>query len=90
VTLENSAWGPIDPYLWLVMTVKTRLVHTADNAELYANSLTYTGEKGRTLAEWVGGPRGFRDELHQAYAVLAEKIVEEVFLLVLFPSRDKS
>jgi hypothetical protein len=89
VTLENSAWGPIDPYLWLVMTVKTRLVHTADNAELYANSLTYTGENGRTLTEWVGGPGGFRDELHHAYAVLAEKIVEEVFLLVLFPSRDK-
>jgi len=89
LTLESSAWGNIDPPLWLVMTVKTRLVHTIDNAELYSNSLTYTGENGRTLTEWVGGPGGFRDELHQAYAVLAEKIVEEVFLLVLFPSRDK-
>lgn len=82
LTLEGSP-------LWLVMTVNTRLVRTVDNAEIYANSLTYTGEKGRTLAEWVGGPEGFRDELDRAYAILAEKTVEEVFLLVLFPSRGK-
>lgn len=82
-------WTTTDPPLWLVMTVNTRLVRTVDNADIYANSLTYTGEKGRTLAEWVGGPEGFRDELHRAYAILAEKTVEEVFLLVLFPSRGK-
>jgi len=88
VMLEGSG-RTIDPPLWLVMTVNTRLVRTVDNAEIYANSLTYTGEKGRTLAEWVGGPEGFRDELNRAYAILAEKTVEEVFLLVLFPSRGK-
>jgi hypothetical protein len=88
VTLEGSG-RTIDPPLWLVMTVNTRLVRTVDNAEVYANSLIYTGEKGRTLAEWVGGPESFRDELHRAYAILAEKTVEEVFLLVLFPSRGK-
>ena len=88
VTLEGLG-RTIDPPLWLVMTVNTRLVRTVDNADIYANSLTYTGEKGRTLAEWVGGPEGFRDELHRAYAILAEKTVEEVFLLVLFPSRGK-
>lgn len=87
VTLEGP--GTIDPPLRLVMTVNTRLVRTVDNGEIYANSLTYTGEKGRTLAEWVGGPEGFRDELNRAYAILAEKTVEEVFLLVLFPSRGK-
>lgn len=88
VTLEGSG-RTIDLPLWLVMTVNTRLVRTVDNAEIYANSLTYTGEKGRTLAEWVGTPEGFRDELHRAYAILAEKTVEEVFLLVLSPSRSK-
>ena len=88
LTFEGSG-RTIDPPLWLVMTVNTRLVRTVDNAEVYTNSLTYTGEKGRTLAEWVGGPEGFRDELHRAYAILAEKTVEEVFLLVLFPSRGK-
>lgn len=81
VTLEGGEL-PIDPPLWLVMVVNTRLVRTDNNAELYANSLTYTGQKGRTLAEWVGDPEVFRDELDRAYVILAEKIVEEVFLLI--------
>lgn len=88
VTLEGGEM-PIDPPLWLVMIVNTRLVRTDDNAELYANSLTYTGQKGRTLAEWVGGSEVFRDELDRTYAILAEKIVEEVFLILPLPGCSK-
>jgi hypothetical protein len=67
--------------LGLVMTVKTRIVRTVDNAEIYANSLTYTdnGPTQTLLAGWVG-QKGFQNELNRAYTDIAERTVEEVFL----------
>lgn len=75
----------IDPGLTLAMTVKTRLVRTADDAELYKNSLTYSGGRGRTLAEWLDDVEQLQGELDRATDIVAEKIVDEVFLLVPFP-----
>ena len=79
----------IDPNLSLAMTVKTRLVRTDDEAEVYRNSLTYSGDKGRTLAEWLGDMGRLKAEVDRASAIVAEKIVEEVFLMVPFPSQYK-
>ena len=81
--------GEIDPSLSLAMTVRTRLVRTDDNAEIYANSLTYSGGKGRTLIEWLDDVEQLQGDLDRASAVAAEKIVEEVFLLVPFPSQSR-
>ena len=75
----------IDPSLNLAMTVKTRLLRTADDAELYKSSLTYSGGRGRTLAEWLDDGALLRAEIDRATEIVAEKIVDEVFLVVPFP-----
>ena len=77
--------GEIDPGLSLAMAVKTRLVRTDDDAQLYANSLTYSGGKGRTLVEWLDDAEQLRIEVDRACETVAEKIVDEVFLLMPFP-----
>ena len=81
--------GEIDPSLSLAMAVKTRLVRTDDDAEIYANSLIYSGGNGRTLAEWLEDAELLRVEVDRASAIVAEKIVDEVFLLVPFPPQRK-
>ena len=53
------------------------------------HSLTYSGGKGRTLTEWLDDVELLQGDLDRASAVVAEKIVEEVFLLVPFPSERK-
>jgi hypothetical protein len=75
----------LDPNLSLAMTVNTRLVRRDDDAEIYRHSLRYSGGKGWTLAEWLDDVALLRAELDRASAMVAEKIVEEVFLLVPFP-----
>lgn len=79
----------VDPSLHLGMTVQTRLLRTADDAELYRNSLTYIGGQGRTLAEWLDRVEFLRAEVDRAAEVVAEKIVDEVFLVVPFPRPGK-
>ena len=79
----------IDPSLTLAMTVKTRLVRASDDAELYRNSLTYSGGRGRTLAEWLDDVELLQAELDRGTDIVAEKIVDEVFLLVPFPRQGK-
>lgn len=66
------------PLLFLCMTVNTRLVRAADNAEIYAKSRAHLSDM-RTLTEWVEGPVGFRNELDRSYAEIAEKIADDVF-----------
>jgi hypothetical protein len=85
--LLRGRTGEIDPSLSLAMAAKTRLVRTDDGAEIYANSLTYSGGQGRTLAEWLEEAELLDDELDRACTIVAEKIVDEVFLLVPFPAR---
>src|SRR5262249_7451807 len=63
--------GEVDPSLNLAMTVRTRLLRTADDTELYTNSLTYSGGRGGTLAEWTGDAELMRVELHRATEVVA-------------------
>ncbi|MBZ0158569.1 MAG: hypothetical protein K8G79_00210 [bacterium] len=56
-----------------------RWVRINDNVELYGNRFTYYSKSNRTLAEWAGDPEGFRNELNQATAEIAEKIVQNIF-----------
>ncbi|MBZ0168210.1 hypothetical protein MELA_02316 [Candidatus Methylomirabilis lanthanidiphila] len=83
VVVESVALDGISDFGWdfrLIMSVNTRLVRTVDNAEIYVRTRTYYGKSWRTMEEWVGDPEGLRDELNQAYADIAEKTVEEIFL----------
>lgn len=79
----------IDPSLNLAMTVKTRLLRAADDTELYKSSLTYSGGRGRTLAEWLDDAELLRVEVDRATEIVAEKIVDEVFLVIPFPRQGK-
>jgi hypothetical protein len=81
--------GEIDPSLSLAMAVKTRLVRTDDDAEIYSHSLTYSGGKGRTLAEWLDDAQLLQVEVDRASAIVAEKIVDEVFLIIPFPTQSQ-
>jgi hypothetical protein len=81
VTLQGGgSFDNANPSLVLRMTVNGRWVRTVDNAELYRNTLTYYNKSKRTLAEWVGDPESFRNELNQVSADIAEKTVKEVLL----------
>jgi hypothetical protein len=81
VTLQGGgSFENANPSLVLRMTVNGRWVRTVDNAELYRNTLTYYNKSKRTLAEWVGDPESFRNELNQVSADIAEKTVKEVLL----------
>lgn len=79
----------IDPSLNLAMTVTTRLLRAADDTELYKSSLTYAGGRGRTLTEWLDDPELLRVEVDRATEIVAEKIVDEVFLVIPFPRQGK-
>ncbi len=77
--------GPagINPPLTVVMTVRTRLVQVGDATPIHEATLEYRA-RTRTFTEWaVNSAQPFRDELDHAYQTLAEKIVEELFLLYL-------
>ena len=72
----------INPPLTLVMTVRVRLLRLPAMEVLHETSLTWEGSPLR-LAQWVAddGDR-LRREIGQATLGLAERIVDEVFLLV--------
>ena len=67
------------------MTLQTRLIRTTDESVIYEQKLIYRRGR-RTFNSWaVNGAKPFRDEFHRCYQSLAEKIVEEVFLLYNLP-----
>jgi hypothetical protein len=73
----------INPPLAVVMTVRTRLVRVGDVAPIYEATFEYKAS-ARTFTEWaVNNAQPFRVGLDHAYQSLAEKIVEELFLLYL-------
>lgn len=73
----------VNPPLALVMTMQARLLRAVDGLELYAHTLEYRSAT-RKFTEWaMNNAKPFRDELNLAQQSLAEKIVEELFLLYL-------
>jgi hypothetical protein len=81
--------GPwrINPPLTFVMSEHTRLLRVSDGAELYSHSLTYRG-RTRPLDDWVApGANQLREEAGRACRDLAERLVDEVFLLY-WPSEE--
>jgi hypothetical protein len=87
--------GPaaVDPELFLIVRACPRLVRAADGAELYPpgpeglREVAYTSVP-RKFFEWAAeDARLFREEMERSYQGLAEKIVEDIFLLSLPPGR---
>ena len=71
----------INPPLLFFMTVHTKLVRTTDGSVLHEQKLIYS-RPGPTFTAWtVNGGKLFRDEFYRCYQSLAEKVVEEIFLL---------
>lgn len=75
VVLVGSTY---DQPLTVGMTVETRLVCTVDNGERYANSFTYSIRL--SMPGLVNSQTVLRNGLNQAYAEIADKTVEEIFL----------
>lgn len=75
----------INPPLVFFMTLHTKLVRTTDGSVLHEQKLIYS-RQGPTFTGWTAnGAKPFRDEFHRCYQSLAEKVVEEVFLLCNLP-----
>ena len=77
--------GPwtIDPPLSFTMRIATRLVRVADGTELHTQELTYLGPSLVFTAWAANDAEAFRSALDPAFRALAEKAVEEVFLLYM-------
>ena len=73
----------IDPPLSFTMRIGTRLVRVADGTELHTQELTYLGPSLVFTAWAANDAEAFRSALDPAFRALAEKAVEEVFLLYM-------
>jgi hypothetical protein len=77
--------GPwaIDPPLSFTMRMETRLVRVAGGTVLHTQELTYLGPS-RVFTAWAANDaEAFKSALNLAFRALAEKAVEEVFLLYM-------
>ena len=75
----------INPPLVFFMTLHTKLVRTTDGSVIHEQKLIYS-RPGPTFTAWTAnGGKPFRDEFRRCYQSLAEKVVEEVFLLCNLP-----
>ncbi len=62
-----------------VLTVRTRLIQTADDQELFAGAYAFRTE-ARTISEWTAdGGEQVAAALTNAYEVLAARIVDSLF-----------
>lgn len=77
----------INPPLAFFMNLEARLIRTMDGFVLYKQKLEYKNAGFIfTFTDWAAnGAKPFRDEFHRCYQSLAEKVVEEVFLLYNLP-----
>ncbi len=65
------------------MRIATRLIRVADGTELHAQELTYMGPAMVFTAWAANEAEAFKKALDPAVRALAEKAVEEVFLLYM-------
>jgi hypothetical protein len=76
----------VNPPLRFLLDVRVKLIRTIDGAVLYDAWFRYAGNE-RSFVGWAAdSARPICAELDLAYAVLAEKIIDELFFLVLFPA----
>jgi hypothetical protein len=77
-------WMEINPPLTFFMTLRTRLIRIAGGEVVYAATLRYESVTNHTFDVWAANDAQLlKEEFSPCYASLAEKIVEEVFLLYL-------
>jgi hypothetical protein len=80
VGLTAHKWG-MDELFAFTMTLRTRVIRITDGEEVYAATLRYMGVR-RTFEDWEANDfQLYKEEFSRCYSVLAEKIVEELFLL---------
>ncbi|MBE7414132.1 MAG: hypothetical protein HS130_02405 [Deltaproteobacteria bacterium] len=73
-----------DPATAVFMTLKTRVVGTGDNKELHLREYAYKSDRLK-FNEWTADGSGrFVKESARAYETLAERALEEVFLIPEF------
>lgn len=74
----------VDPQLQLHMKLQARLIRTRDNSELYTGEFTYRSEESHGFVQWgEQNAARLRFALKRGLQRLADKIVEQVFLLTV-------
>jgi len=77
--LVGSKWD-INPDLMLFMSVRVRFIRVSDGAELYVHTFEFKESK-HSFIEWTASnAETFCRELDYAHAILANEIVETLFL----------
>lgn len=91
VRLEDVGFAGccINPPLALIVKVETRLLRVEDGKTLYESTLEYRSRTRKFVSWAANDAQMFRDELNRAAQSLAEKIVEDVFLLYVIPPREE-
>ncbi len=78
-----------NPPLRLILDAQVKVVRIADARLLYDASFRYRGTE-RTFVAWAAdNARPLNTDLERAYAALSEKIVDELFLLVILSPGSK-
>jgi hypothetical protein len=78
----RGKWKSIYP-LTFFMTIRARLIRVGDGEVLYVATLIYQSTD-HNLLDWEANDfKLFREEFTRCYPIVAEKIVEELFLLYL-------
>lgn len=81
LSIDFECKGAEDPSLSLIINVRTKLIRLADNHLLYENQFKYRSAE-RKLSIWLhNNAETFLKEMESAYQSLAEKMVEEIFLI---------
>jgi hypothetical protein len=81
---SDSNWE-INPSLKLRMPIRVKVVETRNNDVSYVQDFEYVGQE-RTFTEWASNnAQPLRDEFERCYDTLAKQVVDNVFLVYLFP-----
>lgn len=74
-----------DPVVHLYLTTHLGVIRTADGSTAYERDFRYTGAD-RRLGEWFGaGARPLQEAFEDAVGSLAERMLDELFLVARFP-----
>ena len=84
----DGPWD-VNPPIAFFMRAHVRVVRTSDGTQVYDASFRYRGN-AQTFSEWAAdGAAPFQAELDRACRFLAEKAVEEIFMLHLLPTGEE-
>jgi hypothetical protein len=82
--LEVFGWGIRSPQTRVFAVARTRLIAPAGSEEVYGQRI-FSSSESRSWRNWIAAPGSVAGSVDDACEFLAQRIVEEVFVLVIPP-----